>query len=64
MGRSLSSAASADGPKLVERLVEQDLVLAASSFRECRPSMTVDLALRAGIERALARPSSTSGLRV
>lgn len=43
-----------DGPKLVERLVERDLVLAASSFRECRPSMTVDLALRAGVERALA----------
>ena len=46
-----------DGPKLVERLVERDLVLAASSFRECRPSMTVDLALRAGIERALASTS-------
>jgi hypothetical protein len=46
-----------DGPKLVERLVERDLVLAASSFRECRPSMTVDLALRAGVERALASTS-------
>lgn len=46
-----------DGPKLVERLVERDLVLAALSFRECRPSMTVDLALRAGVERALASTS-------
>jgi hypothetical protein len=46
-----------DGPKLVERLVERDLVLAAMSFRECRPSMTVDLALRAGVERALASTS-------
>jgi hypothetical protein len=46
-----------DGPKLVERLVERDLVLAASSFRECRPSMTVDLALRAGVERTLASTS-------
>ncbi|MGH9322029.1 MAG: CHAT domain-containing protein [Vicinamibacteria bacterium] len=43
-----------DGPKLVERLVERDLVLAAASYRECRPSMTVDLALRAGVERTLA----------
>ncbi len=46
-----------DGPKLVERLVERDLVLAASSFRECRPSMSVDLALRAGVERGLASTS-------
>jgi hypothetical protein len=46
-----------DGAKLVERLVERDLVLAAESFRECRPSMTVDLALRAGVERALASTS-------
>ncbi len=46
-----------DGPKLVERLVERDLVLAAESFRECRPSMSVDLALRAGVERALASAS-------
>ena len=46
-----------DGSKLVERLVERDLVLAAASFRECRPSMTVDLALRAGVERALASTS-------
>jgi hypothetical protein len=46
-----------DGPKLVERLVERDLVLAAASFRECGPSMSVDLALRAGVERALASTS-------
>jgi hypothetical protein len=46
-----------DGPKLVERLVERDLVLAAQSFRECRPSMTVDLTLRAGVERALSSMS-------
>jgi hypothetical protein len=43
-----------DGPKLVERLVERDLVLAAECFRECRASMSVDLALRAGVERGLA----------
>jgi hypothetical protein len=46
-----------DGPKLVERLVERDLVLASQCFRECRPSTTVDLALRAGVERALASAS-------
>jgi hypothetical protein len=46
-----------DGPKLLERLVERDLVLASKCFSECRPSMTVDLALRAGVERALASTS-------
>jgi hypothetical protein len=46
-----------DGPKLVERLVERDLVLAAECFRECRASMSVDLALRAGVERGLASTS-------
>jgi hypothetical protein len=46
-----------DGAKIVERLVDRDLVLAASAFRECRPSMTVDLALRAGVERGLASAS-------
>ncbi len=46
-----------DGPKLVERLAERDLVLASECFRECKPSTTVDLALRAGVERALASAS-------
>jgi CHAT domain/HEAT repeats len=48
-----------DGARLVERLVDRDLVLASVCYRECRPSMTIDLALRAGVERAL---SSTSEL--
>jgi hypothetical protein len=46
-----------DGPKLVERLVDRDLVLACGSFRESRPSTTVDLALRAAIERGLSAPA-------
>jgi hypothetical protein len=46
-----------DGPKLVERLVDRDLVLACGSFRESRPSTTVDLALRAAIERGLNAPA-------
>jgi hypothetical protein len=48
-----------DGPKLIERLVDRDLVLASACFGEASPSMAVDLALRAGVERAL---SSTSPL--
>ncbi len=46
-----------DGPRLVERLVDRDLVLASVCYRECRPSMTVDLALRAGVERGLSSVS-------
>jgi hypothetical protein len=47
-----------DGAKLVERLVDRDLVLASACFGEARPTMSVDLALRAGVERALGSTSA------
>ena len=42
-----------DGPRLVEALVGRDLVLASQCFREARTSTTVDLMLRAAVEREL-----------
>lgn len=42
-----------DGPRIVEALVGRDLVLASQCFRESRPSTTVDLLLRAAVEREL-----------
>ena len=42
-----------DGQRLVEALVGRDLVLASQCFRESRTSTTVDLMLRAAVEREL-----------
>ncbi|HXV63302.1 MAG TPA: NACHT domain-containing protein [Vicinamibacteria bacterium] len=46
-----------DGPQLVEHLLERDLVLASICFRETRASASLDLALRAAVERGLASRS-------
>ena len=42
-----------DGPRLVEHLIERDLVLACACFHETRPSKTVDFMLRAAVEQGL-----------
>ena len=42
-----------DGPRLVEHLVERDLVLACACFHETGPSKTVDFMLRAAAEQGL-----------
>ncbi len=42
-----------DGARLVEHLVERDLVLACACFRETSPSKPVDLMLRAALEQGL-----------
>ena len=42
-----------DGPRLVEALVGRDLVLASQCFPESRTSTTLDLMLRAAVEREL-----------
>ena len=43
-----------DGLRLVETLVERDLVLAARCYPECRVSTSLDLVLRAAVERELS----------
>ena len=53
-----------DGPRMVESLVDRDLVLASECFRESRPSTTVDLMLRAAVERALQDEDDVSSSKI